>query len=166
MNRLSVDEDVIEEPPGGIDDESGGGEQTDCKSDVSGGEGDAIGGGETDSKGDDESGGDEADCKSDAGGEDVFSDDGYDEELGDLPPEIAGTIGNRRFQSEEDLQLALDKAGGGDLRVVLVDGRPRLVMASHQHNCFTAEYHATFLYSWAKNRWADGAIALQIKKLI
>jgi hypothetical protein len=60
MNLLFVEEDAVEGAPGGIDDESGGGEQTDCKYDESGGETDGNG----DARG---------------GDEDVFSDEDEDD---------------------------------------------------------------------------------------
>jgi hypothetical protein len=159
MSLLFEEEDAVEESPGGIDDESGGDEQTDCKSDESGGE--------TESKGD-ARGGDGTDCKSDEGGEDVFIDEDYDEyddnddgedddeddeELGDLPPEIAAiTIGSQRFQTEEQLEKALEQAGFGDLRVVLVDGKPRLVMPSDQRNAVT-DYFVENFSRWGKHEW-------------
>ena len=76
------------------------------------------------------------------------------EELEDLPPEIADKIGKERcFESEEELQSALEEAGVGDLPVVLIEGKPRLVMPSDHHNEFTGRYNEDFLLGWAKNRW-------------
>ena len=52
-----------------------------------------------------------------------------DEELGDLPSDIVEEIGKDCwFETEQELEDALDKAGVGDLPVVLVDGKPRLIM--------------------------------------
>ena len=76
------------------------------------------------------------------------------EELVDLPPEITKLIGGDRvYESDEALQEALNEAGVGDLRVVLVDGKPRLVMPSDQHNAFTSAYVQNFSFQWGKNRW-------------
>ena len=76
------------------------------------------------------------------------------EELGDLPPEIAQKIGKDRcFKSEEELESALVEAGVGDLRVVLINGKPRLIMPSDQHNQFTGQTNLDFQNRWAKNRW-------------
>jgi len=88
------------------------------------------------------------------GGSDTGSEDDQDdcEELGDLPPEIA-YLSDQVFQSEEALQEALDSAGFGDLRVVLVEGKARLVMPSDQHNLITTSYVAHFTVSWGKNKW-------------
>ena len=83
-----------------------------------------------------------------------FSDsEDEDEELLDLPPEITSLLGKDRiYESEEALQKALEEAGVGDLRVVLVGRKPRLVMPSDQHNAFTSEYVAEFNY-WGRNKW-------------
>lgn len=84
------------------------------------------------------------------GGGDDSEDDGSDgsdgsDEFGDLPPEITKLIGEDRvFESEEELLDSLAEVGVGDLRVVLVDGRPRLVMPTDQHNCFTSQYATEF----------------------
>lgn len=76
-----------------------------------------------------------------------------DEELGDLPPEVAEKIGKDLFfESEEELEAALTKAGFGDLPVVVLEGKPRLIMPSDQHNEFTSIYAWNF-FSWARNRW-------------
>lgn len=76
-----------------------------------------------------------------------------DEELEELPKEVAKLIGvNRRFESDEELEAALVEAGVGDLHVALVDGRPLLVMPSDQHNDFTSEYVADF-FGWSKLKW-------------
>lgn len=78
--------------------------------------------------------------------------DSEDEELEDLPPEIAERLGDSLFDSEKELQDALVEAGIGDLPVVLVKGKPRLVMPSHQHNKFTTKYVTNFQY-WTNGRW-------------
>jgi hypothetical protein len=78
------------------------------------------------------------------------------EELGNLPPEIAGSIASE-FDSQEALEKALEQAGFGDLPVVLVDGKPRLVMPSPQHNKFTAQYAVGFGFGWAKDKWGYAA---------
>lgn len=83
-------------------------------------------------------------------------DDDEIEELGNLPPEIAERIGSR-FESEEALQAALVKAGVGDLPVVLLDGKPRLIMPSDQHNTFTSSYIMNFEHGWSKNRWGSSS---------
>jgi len=65
--------------------------------------------------------------------------------LVDLPPEITTLVGGDRvYESEEALQKALEEAGVGDLRVVLVDGKSRLVRPSDQHNAFTSAYDKDF----------------------
>jgi hypothetical protein len=56
-----------------------------------------------------------------------------DEELADLPQDIAELLGSELFESEQALEEALVRAGVGDLPVVLVDKKPRLVMRSDQH---------------------------------
>jgi len=90
------------------------------------------------------------------GGEKGGGNDSEDEceELVDLPLEIATLIGGDRVHKSEDaLQKALEEAGVGDLRVVLVDGKPRLVMPSDQHNAFTSAYVLNFALKWGKNKW-------------
>jgi hypothetical protein len=89
------------------------------------------------------------------GGEkDSKSEDDECEELVDLPPEITKLLGEgdryRVYTSEEELQRVLEKAGVGDLRVVLVEGKPRLVVPSHQHNAFTTVYANAFTY-WSNS---------------
>lgn len=101
---------------------------------------DAQGGG----GGIDEQGGGNDTCSQDD--DDTCSDDS--EELVDLPPEITKLIDggeDRVFESEAELLAALENSGVGDLRVVLVDGKPRLVMPSDQHNSFTSIYVVKFL---------------------
>jgi hypothetical protein len=75
-----------------------------------------------------------------------------DWELGDLPNEVSKKIADRFFENEEELRAVLDEAGFGDLPVILLDGKPRLVMPSDQHNEFTRSYNTKFAV-WAKNRW-------------
>lgn len=82
---------------------------------------------------------------------DATDDIDIDEELVALPADIAARLGNRSFTSEEELQLALAEIGVGDLPVVLVDGDPRLVMPSDQHNEFTTKYVVNF--TKAKGNW-------------
>eukprot|EP00977_Amphora_coffeiformis_P024656 scaffold16595_cov232-Amphora_coffeaeformis.AAC.3 len=66
-----------------------------------------------------EYGRDDDDCHNDS--------DDNSEELVDLSPEITQLIGEDRvFESEEELFDTLEKVGIGDLRVVLVDGKPCL----------------------------------------
>lgn len=89
------------------------------------------------------------------GGNDREDDDSDDdsEELVDLPPEITQLIGEDRvFESEEELFDALEKVGVGDLRVVLVDRKPRLVMVTDQHNTFTTEYAIEF-HDFCNTMW-------------
>ena len=74
-----------------------------------------------------------------------------DEELVDLPAEIAARLGDRSFRSEQELQSALAEIGVGDLQVVLEDGNPRLVTPSDQHNFFTTKYVVNFIK--AKGNW-------------
>ena len=77
-----------------------------------------------------------------------------EEELVDLPLEITALIGGDRvFESEEELEGVLAEAGVGDIHVVLVDGKPRLVMPSDQHNTFTSAYVADFMLKWGPNGW-------------
>ena len=99
----------------------------------------------------------EKDCTSvnmDEEDNDSMESEEEDEELGDLPSDIAEEIGkDGRFETEQELEDALDKAGVGDLPVVFVDGKPRLIMPSVQHNEFTAYYCRDFTLNWAKDRW-------------
>ena len=74
----------------------------------------------------------------------VEEEDGEAEELGDLPEEIALQLGHGLFSSEQALQDALVLAGVDDLPVVLLRGKPRLVVPSHQHNKFTTKYVNNF----------------------
>jgi hypothetical protein len=91
------------------------------------------------------------------GGEEVSeSEDDECEELVVLPPEITKLLGegdrDRVYESEEELEGVLAEAGVGDLRVVLVGGKPRLVIRSDQHNAITSEYVSEFTW-WGKGRW-------------
>jgi hypothetical protein len=81
------------------------------------------------------------------------SEDIEDWELGDLPKEVPKKIADRFFEKQEELRAALDEAGFGDLPVILLNGKPRLVMPSDQHNKFTGSYSMHFALFWAKNRW-------------
>lgn len=85
---------------------------------------------------------------------DIDSDE--EEELVDLPPEVAKALGEKVFQSEEELVEALETAGFGDLPVLLVNGNPRLKMPSDQHNTFTTQYaihFVDFCKSGTTGRW-------------
>ena len=73
-----------------------------------------------------------------------------DEEVVDLPPELAKLIGSQ-YQTEEQLQIDLVEAGIGDLPIILVSGKPRLIMPTDQHNSFTSEYVHNFSARWS--RW-------------
>ena len=83
-------------------------------------------------------------------------DEDEDEELSDLPLEITKLLGKDKFESEEELQKALNVACVGDLRVVLVDGKPRQVMPGEQHHQFTLELVGGFNI-WARNKWGHSA---------
>jgi hypothetical protein len=91
------------------------------------------------------------DC--DEGCKDCEEDCDEDCELGDLPNEVSKKIADRFFENEEELRAALDEAGFGDLPVILLNGKPRLVMPSDQHDDFTRSYSMKFEKFWAKNRW-------------
>jgi hypothetical protein len=100
------------------------------------------------------------------GGEDRIREEGNEEEDDDddddqdnadlepLDPDITKAIGgeDRTFASDNELELALEKAGVGDLRVVLVDGKPLLRTPSEQHNVFTIFYTSNF-NKWSQYRW-------------
>jgi hypothetical protein len=94
--------------------------------------------------------------------EDEYVDD-ESEELEDLPPEIAKQLGSSSFKSEEELELALVKAGVGDLPVILLDGKPRLVMPSSQHNAFTADSIHDFIRCWSKDRWGNASSTHKVR---
>jgi hypothetical protein len=68
---------------------------------------------------------------------DDYESEEEDEEVVDLPSELAIQL-DSTYASEEALQSALDKAGIGDLPIILVKGKPRLITPSHQHNYFTS----------------------------
>ena len=78
---------------------------------------------------------------------DKDDDEDENEELVDLPADIVEEIGEF-FESQGALIAALEEAGVDDLPVVLLDGKPRLVSPSAQHNAFTNDYYCDF------NRWA------------
>jgi hypothetical protein len=80
--------------------------------------------------------------------------DNNNEDLEPLDPDITKAIGgeDRTFVSDKELELELEKAGVGDLRVVLVDGKPFLRMPSEQHNDFTLKYTNDF-NRWSQYRW-------------
>lgn len=82
------------------------------------------------------------------------SDSDSDVELEELSPEILESLGGvrRRYESEKELSKALAKAGLGDLRITLVEGRPYKVMPSDQHNEFTTQYVNEFI-DWRMNFW-------------
>lgn len=72
------------------------------------------------------------------------------EEVVDLPPELARLIGSQ-YQTEEQLQSDLVEAGIGDLPIILVSGKPCLLMPTDQHNTFTSQYVFKFSARWS--RW-------------
>ena len=80
------------------------------------------------------------------------TDSDSDEELEEFSPEILEVLGDRRYESEEELRKALAEAGVSDLRVVLVDGKPYKIIPGHQHNKFTTKYVNEF-GDWRKNYW-------------
>ena len=85
--------------------------------------------------------------------EEIVTDSDSDEELEELSPEILALLGgDRRYKSEEELREALDEAGVGDMRVLLVEGKPYKIIPAHQHNQFTTEYVNEF-GDWRKNYW-------------
>jgi len=86
------------------------------------------------------------------GESEVDSETEEDEELGDLPQEVAQKLEDRRFEDEEELQEWLDVVGIGDLSVILIHGRPRLIVPSHQRNRFSTKRHTHF------RNWALGTL--------
>lgn len=92
--------------------------------------------------------------------EDTSDEEDEIEELGDLPQSIVERIGTS-FESEEALIAALVEAGVGDLPVILLDGKPRLVIPSDQHNAFTSRYDKKFSL-FAKNRWGTSTATHKI----
>ena len=85
----------------------------------------------------------------------AFDDEDSDSPLVELPQAIAELIeggADRRYKDEDELQSVLDKAGVGDLNVVLDDDVARLVLPKEQHNYFTTSYVEDLIhshYSWA-----------------
>jgi hypothetical protein len=88
------------------------------------------------------------------------SEDDECEELVDLPPEITKLLGkgdrDRVYKSEEELERVLAEAGVGDLRVVLVKGKPKLVNPSDQHNFITSVYAFKFSFRWGRWGFCSG----------
>ena len=94
------------------------------------------------------------------------SDSDDDDEWEELSPEILALLGGEdsRYESKEELRGALDKAGVGDLPIVLVDGKPCEIIAGHQHNDFTAHYVSELID--ARNLFgANGEAAAERTKL-
>lgn len=93
--------------------------------------------------------------ESDQVSNEASDDEDSDSPLVELPQVIAKFIeggADRRYRDEEELQSVLDKAGVGDLNIVLVDDVARLVMPKEQHNYFTTSYVEDLIhshYSWA-----------------
>ena len=85
-----------------------------------------------------------------------------DEELGDLPEDVWDSLPKKSYDTEKELLSDLDAAGCGDLPVVLVGNKPRLITPSDQHNVFTGEYNTHFEYQWAKNRWGRSSSTTKI----
>jgi hypothetical protein len=86
---------------------------------------------------------------------DDYESEEEDEEVVDLPSELAILL-ESTYASEQALQSALDNAGIGDLPIFLVDGKPRLIMPSDQHNSFTFRYVNDFAIIWRKWGCASG----------
>ena len=83
--------------------------------------------------------------------DDESGEEDEDEEVVNLPSELAAKL-DKTYATEEDLQSSLNNAGIGDLPVVLVNGQPRLMMPSDQHNTFTSKYVNHFA-NWSKLKW-------------
>jgi hypothetical protein len=62
------------------------------------------------------------------------------------PLQLLGPEG-KKYQNDEDLQVALEKAGIGDARVILVNNKPYELMPSFEHDNFTADYVNDFAKS-------------------
>jgi hypothetical protein len=80
-----------------------------------------------------------------------------DEELEAFPAEIIEALEKRGFNfeskyTEKELLKNLDEAGYGDLRFVLLESGPRLIMPSKQHNTLTRDCVDEFQssHSWGK----------------
>jgi hypothetical protein len=86
---------------------------------------------------------------------DDYESEEEDEEVVDLPSELALQL-DSTYASEEALQSALDNAGIGDLPIILVKGKPRLIMPSDQHNSFTSKYVGNFVFKWGNWGSASG----------
>jgi hypothetical protein len=79
-----------------------------------------------------------------------------DEELVDLPDELAD-LRDTVFSTERDLLDELDKRGLGDIRVVLLnDGTARQIMPSEQHNDFTSFYVGDWFLRTGGLGWCSG----------
>jgi hypothetical protein len=91
--------------------------------------------------------------------EDAIDYDGYysgdeDEELVDLPDEIEHLIRGELFDTERELLDRLEKLGFGDERAMLLDGKPRLISPSHEHNSFTSTQVWSFIdFSRKRGKW-------------
>jgi hypothetical protein len=88
--------------------------------------------------------------------EESSSESGSDDELIDLPLALAGLI-DSFYQSEERLQVDLLEAGIGDLPIVLVAGKLRMIMPADQHNSFTSLYVYDFSTRWSKWGFCTGS---------
>lgn len=86
---------------------------------------------------------------------DDYESEEEDEEVVDLPSELAINL-DSTYASEEALQSALDNASIGDLPIILVKGKPRLIMKSDQSNSFTSAYVSNFAIDWRNWGIASG----------
>ena len=87
-------------------------------------------------------------------GEDEDKDEDKDEtddEVTLLTPQLASIFGDHSFGTEDSLHQFMDEKGIGDLRIVLVDGKPRLVMPTDQHNSFTSKH--VFEFAVLHGKW-------------
>ena len=87
-------------------------------------------------------------------GEDEDKDEDKDEtddEVTLLTPQLASIFGDHSFGTEDSLHQFMDEKGIGDLRIVLVDGKPRLVMPTDQHNSFTSKH--VFKFAVLHGKW-------------
>jgi hypothetical protein len=74
-----------------------------------------------------------------------------------LPPQLAEIFGDHTtFDTEESLHQFMDENGIGDLRIALVDGKPRLVTRTDQHNAFTSQLVFEFVVLHGKWGIASG----------
>ncbi|CAB9499236.1 expressed unknown protein [Seminavis robusta] len=97
-------------------------------------------------------------CEVEEIGKDLVAGDGdgenndseEDEEVADLPSELATKLGDR-YESEEALQSDMNEAGIGDLPIILAEGKPCLVVPSDQHNVFTSWY--AFDFASSRGKW-------------